>query len=159
MTPDLPARRPRAVPALALLLALGAGTGVRAQEGPPPLPFVLHLRTEQAEAYRAYRDELALERADAARAAGEVSRLNAMTTPERLDQSLADLPRREAQARRQAGAVRAFYAVLSPEQRRVFDRVTRAPEPPPQQTAEAPRASGPPLPLPPEGAPLPPPAG
>ena len=64
--------------------------------------------------------------------------------------------------RRQAQAVRGFYAQLSPEQRRAFDRATRAPVPPSPMQTGAMRAGadprGPQLPQPPAGAPLPTPA-
>lgn len=161
-----PTRPTRTLPALglaaALLLPGHAGAQpfgapmVDGPDAPPPLPYVLRLRTEQAGAWRAYKDELALERADGARAGADAAQLAAMTTPERLDWSLAQLPRQEAQARRRAAAVRSFYAALSPGQRRTFDRVTRPPAPPPERSARADRPS---LPLPPEGAGLPPPGG
>lgn len=155
--------RTRPALGLAALLGLVALAPAAAQPGPPaadgpdappPLPYVLRLRTEQAGAWRAYKDELALERAEAAHAAGETAQLAAMTTPERLDWSTAQLPRQEEQARRRAAAVRAFYAVLSPNQRRTFDRVTGPPVAPPPERRAA-RGDRPSLPLPPRGAGLP----
>ena len=149
--------------ATVLMLATAAPLSGRAQDrdAPPPLPYVLQLQTEQAQAWRAYRDELALERVDAAEAEAQADQLNAMTTPQRIDHQLAQLPMREAQMRRQAQAVRAFYAQLSPAQRRVFDRITRAPTPTPPERAghlQA-RQRHPQLPQPPEGTPLPLPGG
>ncbi len=54
---------------------------------------------------------------------------------------------------REAAATEAFYAVLSPEQRHIFDQVTRLPSPPSPMRASA---AGPPTPrvlrLPPAGS-------
>ena len=142
-----------------LAVAVTTPLAARAQDpqGAPPLPYLLRLQPGQAEAWRAYRDELALERVDGAEAAVEAGQLNAMTTPQRIDHQLAQLPRQEAQMRRQAQAVRAFYAQLSPDQRRMFDRVTRAPTPPPLDESRRAQAGErrPQLPQPPSGAPLP----
>ena len=155
---------PFRIAALGLVAALCLPLAAPAQEEgerPPPLPYLLRLRPDQRPAWRAYNDELAAERAEGARAGQQAAALNAMTTPQRIDWRLAHLPEAEAQARRQAAAVRAFYAQLSPHQRRVFDRVTRAPEPPVQARAEAARPPAPPrstLPQPPADAPLPAPA-
>ena len=126
---------------LASLTAVAAG----AQERPPPpsrpptLAERLDLKPEQQGAWRAYQAELALEREDASHAGAQADMLNRMTTPQRLDWSLAQLPGREADARRAAAATRAFYEALSPDQRRIFDRLTRvrppSDGPPPNRTA------------------------
>jgi hypothetical protein len=44
-----------------------------------------------------------------------------LTTPERLDRMAARMAKHQADFQRKADAVRRFYAVLSPEQRRAFD--------------------------------------
>ena len=44
-----------------------------------------------------------------------------LTTPERLDRMAARMAKRQADFQRKADAVRRFYAVLNPEQRRAFD--------------------------------------
>lgn len=146
-----------------------AGPAGAQEDRPPPLPYLLRLRPDQAAAYRAYRDEQALERAEGARAAQDASQFNAMTTPQRLQRQLAMLPQQAAQARRQADAVLAFYAQLSPDQRRTFDRVTRVQPPPSPFDGAGPGAtagrgggdprSGPRLAQPPADAPLPSPGG
>ena len=154
--------------ALSLTCLLGA-SAASAQDRPPPpsqppLPYLLHLRPEQAAAWRAYRDELALERASAARSRAEVEQLNALTTPQRLDRTLAELPQREADARRAADATRAFYAALLPDQRKIFDDVTQvrlppAPAAPPAGRSPPSSGAGARLPTPPQGVDrLPPPA-
>lgn len=117
---------------LAASLGLAAG-GAGAQERPPPpsraptLDERLDLKPEQQGAWKAYQAELALEREDASHGRAQAELLNGMTTPQRLDWSLAQLPGREADARRAAAATRAFYEALTPDQRRTFDRVTRIP--------------------------------
>ena len=47
-----------------------------------------------------------------------------LTTPQRLDRMAAKLAERQAEFQRHADAVRAFYAVLSPDQQRAFDALT-----------------------------------
>ena len=44
-----------------------------------------------------------------------------LTTPERLDKMAARLAEHQAEFQRHADAIKAFYAVLSPEQQRAFD--------------------------------------
>jgi periplasmic protein CpxP/Spy len=50
--------------------------------------------------------------------------LDQMTTPQRLDRMSAKMAERQAEFQRHADAVRAFYAVLSPDQKRAFDALT-----------------------------------
>lgn len=50
--------------------------------------------------------------------------LGAMTTPERIDQMRAMRDRRNAEMDRRADAAKAFYAQLSPEQKKTFDSET-----------------------------------
>jgi len=47
-----------------------------------------------------------------------------LTTPQRLDRMSAKMAERQAEFQRHAEAVRAFYAVLSPDQQRAFDALT-----------------------------------
>ena len=142
----------------ATTLAAMLGSGI-AQAQPPlqELPAILRLQPSQHPAWRAYKDAAAISKADAAGEAGEAAILNAMTTPQRLD-ALRTRLRDEASAfERQAAATQAFYAVLSPEQKRVFDDVTRLPLPrPPGPTR--PRSYAQTLRVPPTIDGLPPPA-
>jgi hypothetical protein len=142
-----------------LVLALFLAGLAAAQPPLEALPALLQLQPSQHPAWRAYKDAAALQKADAAHDAGDAAILNAMTTPERLDALRARLKAQEAAFDRQAAATEAFYAVLSPDQKRIFDQLTRAPEPraPTMKT----RAEGPyarPLRTPPADAGLPPPA-
>lgn len=54
----------------------------------------------------------------------EHEEMASMTTPQRLDRMLAKMAEHQAEFQRHADAVRAFYAVLGPDQRRAFDALT-----------------------------------
>ncbi len=145
---------------LGLTVLLLAGV-VPATAQPPleALPYILQLQLSQHPAWRAYKDATAEQKADAAQSASQVVQLNAMTTPERLDALRSQLQVQQLSFERQAAATEAFYAVLSPEQRRIFDEITRAPTPPsPMRAMAEPDARGPQvLRLPPPGSGLAPP--
>lgn len=137
----------------------------RAAVAQPPLealPQILQLELSQQPAWRAYMDAQAQDRADAAHQAGQAEQLNSLPTPARLEALMDQLKAQQAAFAREADATRSFYAVLSPEQRMVFDRVTRLPVPPPpnyrprRPPSQAPASST--LRQPPPGY-LPPPAG
>ena len=124
------------------------------------LPSILQLQFSQHAAWRAYKDAAAERHADAAQSAAQAAQLNAMTTPERLDALRSQLQAQQQSFERQAAATKAFYAVLSPDQRRTFDEVTRLPTPrPPMRANLGGEVTGPQvLRLPPAGAGLAPPA-
>lgn len=148
----------RSLAALAVVAAALASPPALAQPPLQDLPAILHLQLSQHPAWRAYKDAVALGNADAAHDAGEAAILNGMTTPERLDAMRSRLDAQRGAFERQATATAAFYAALSPEQKRTFDAVTRAPEPqPPVQRPRTSAYARPPLPTPPDGAILPPP--
>ena len=147
--------------ALTSLLAVSAPVAAQPLEA---LPSILHLQFSQHPAWRAYKDALAQTHADQAAAAEQVSRLNVMTTPARLDAMRAQLTAEEQSLDRQASATLSFYAVLSPEQKRLFDELTREPLPPspmhsrePTQTSTSETGANA-LRQPPASAALPPPA-
>jgi hypothetical protein len=149
-----------ALSAVALMVLALAGSSALAQ--PPPmeaLPEILHLELSQHPAWRLYKDSAAVDRAESARQGEQAEELNALPTPARLDALLHQMQKQQAAFQRQAEATRAFYAVLSPEQRTIFDQVTRLPvrSPPqgyrPQQPRYNPPTSS--LPVPPAYAPLP----
>lgn len=84
---------------------------------------ILNVRPEQEPAFQAFvssmkppvdRDEH--KSRDEARAP--------LTTPERLDRMTAHMAERQAAFQRHVEAVKQFYAVLSPDQRRAFDALT-----------------------------------
>ncbi len=143
------------------LTALVMALAVTANAQPPleALPSILQLQLSQHPAWRAYKDATAEQKADAAHSASQAALLNAMTTPERLDALRGQLAAQQRSFDRQSAATAAFYAVLSPEQRRTFDDVTRLPVQPSPMRVNAgmnmrsPRV----LRLPPSGAGLTPP--
>jgi LTXXQ motif family protein len=104
---------------------------------PPPLealPEILQLDLSQHPAWRAYKDAAAEDKADAAQEADQAAVLNSLPTPQRLDALMDQMKKQQAAFQREADATKAFYAVLSPQQRQTFDQVTRVPEPPPPQS-------------------------
>ncbi len=152
---------PAVLIAASLLAPFLLGGAAVAQPPLEALPQILQLELSQQPAWRAYMDAQAQDRADAAHQAGQAEQLNSLPTPARLDALMDQMKADQAAFAREAEATRSFYAVLSPEQRALFDRVTRLPVPPPPNYR--PRRSGPPqapnnLRQPPPGY-LPPPAG
>ncbi len=144
---------------LAAAIMMAAATAT-AQPPLEALPSILQLQLSQHPAWRAYKDASAEQQADAAHSASQAAQLNAMTTPERLDALRQQLQAQQQAFERQAAAIQAFYAVLSPDQRRIFDDVTRLPaQPPPMRTTAATDLrSAQVLRLPPAGSGLTPPA-
>ena len=87
------------------------------------LRTVLRLRPEQEPALTAFLQAGRPPRMDGRR--GPPPRGQAMTTPQRLDEMARRDAERTAQGQRRAEALRSFYAALSPDQRQVFDALTR----------------------------------
>jgi hypothetical protein len=87
---------------------------------------LLQIRPEQETAFRTFVSSLEPLRPRRARrglrgdGAQEQPRA-ALTTPERLDRAQQRLAEAQQRLQKQAAVVKAFYAALSPEQRRVFD--------------------------------------
>ena len=83
---------------------------------------VLNIRPDQEAAFKAFleaqRPPPPPEGAGPEREHNEMAHL---TTPERLDRQAARMAEHQALFRRHADAVKAFYAVLSPDQKRAFD--------------------------------------
>lgn len=90
---------------------------------------VLEIRPDQEAAFKAFAESMKPEpmgdRPDHPGMMDEHARAGAMTTPERLDMmsKMIDehMSRMRARFQRHAEAIRALYAVLSPEQKRAFD--------------------------------------
>ena len=143
----------------AVALLVGAATAA-AQPPLEALPAILQLQLSQHPAWRAYKDAAAERRADAAQSASQAAQLNAMTTPQRLDALRTQLQAQQQAFEQEAAATQAFYAALSPDQRRTFDEVTRLAAPPSPMRADAEDARGGPqvLRIPPADAGLTPPA-
>ncbi len=132
---------------------------VRAQAPIEQLPAILQLQLSQQPAWRAYRDATAETQADAAHDAGLAVQLNALSTPQRLNVLRDQLLVQRQGFERQAAATQALYATLSPEQRHIFDDVTRLPTSHPPSVASLRQPSNPyaqVLRVPPSQAGLPP---
>jgi hypothetical protein len=84
----------------------------------------LHLSAAQEAAWRTYVAAIAPDPSAAARRASAMRMIPTLTTPRRIDLMLAAMEQDLAAFHRQGEAVKAFYAQLSPDQQRVFDRQT-----------------------------------
>jgi len=130
---------------------------------PPPLsavPYILRLQSDQREAWRIYNDAIAQDRATHPNPSDMAQRLNLMQTPARLDAMVDQMKSDEAAFQHRAAATKAFYAVLTPDQKQTFDMITRLPTAPPQAPPSSqyrpPQST---LPQPPNSQALPPPGG
>jgi len=84
---------------------------------------ILNLTPDQDAALKAVADAMA-PHAGAGRPGADREAMKALTTPERLDRMQARMAERQARFQRTADAVKHFYALLSPEQKRAFDALT-----------------------------------
>ena len=116
---------------LALALILSVTTPLAAQPAQPPsleqLHDALRIRPDQEQAWRSF--ELASrpdEREDARRQSA-FQRMGAMRSPQRMDLSIQMMRADLDQMERQASALKALYATLSPDQQEIFDRETLPP--------------------------------
>jgi hypothetical protein len=147
-----------------------AGAEAQSQGKPPPvagqppplsaLPSILRLQPDQREAWRTYTDAIAQDRAAHPNPGDLAQRLNLMQTPARLDAMVDQMKSDEAAFQRRAAATKAFYAVLTPDQKQTFDTITRLPTappqaPPPSQYRQQPST----MPQPSNPQALPPPSG
>lgn len=148
--------------------AWAAGAQAQGQGQPPPvagqppplsaLPSILRLQPDQRDAWRAYNDAIAQDRATHPNPMDMALRLNLMQTPARLDAMVDQMKSDEAAFQRRAAATKAFYAILTPDQRKTFDTITRLPTaPPPAPPQYRPPQSA--LPQPSNTQSLPPPGG
>jgi len=88
------------------------------QRDPQHLASALHLSPEQQPVWEAYVATLSTPTADLARGGAEAS------APQRLESALAWTQAREQAASTRLAAMKALYAQLTPEQRKVFDAPT-----------------------------------
>ncbi len=117
----------RILPSALALAALSASSALA--QGAPDLGAALHLRPDQQAAYARFQHDAGPDRARARQQAVQARTVTRMTTPERLNFTIRRVEDDLAELRREAPAVKAFYAQLSPDQRRTFDRIT-LPAPP-----------------------------
>jgi hypothetical protein len=84
------------------------------------LHAILNLRPDQEAAFQAFQAAMTPQPGERHQPM-ERGGMETMTTPQRLDRMADRMARREAEFRRRADAIKAFYAVLSPDQQRAFD--------------------------------------
>ena len=111
-----------------VLIGLALASAASAQPASGDLAAALHLRPDQRAAYARFQNEAGPEPPRERQRAEESRRLPQMTTPERIDWTTRQLEEDLADLRRQGPAVKAFYAQLTPDQKRTFDQVTAHPE-------------------------------
>ena len=93
-------------------------------DDPQELARRLNLSASQQGAYDAYRRAFQPDEARQRQEEDDMRRMASLTTPQRLDMARASLARDRADFDRTEAATRAFYAQLSPAQRRTFDQLT-----------------------------------
>jgi hypothetical protein len=111
----------------ALLIGAGAasaqGQQAQQQQG-PDFHSLLHIRPDQEAAFRAYEQGLVPPAGIIATMQASRQKAMTMTTPQRLDLQAQNIQLSQTIFAHQADAIRKFYAVLSPEQKRTYDQVT-----------------------------------
>lgn len=117
-------------------------------EDPEQLARRLNLTGAQRGAYDSYRRAFQPDEARARQEEDDMRRMASLTTPQRLDAARAAQARDRADFDRTDAATRAFYAQLSPAQRRTFDQLTA-----PQMDEDGPDQGGGPSPTQPAARP------
>ena len=84
----------------------------------------LHLSAAQEDAWRGYRAAIAPDPQAEARHRAASMMMGTLTTPRRVDLIDAEMEQDLTIVHRQGEAVKAFYAKLTPDQQRTFDRQT-----------------------------------
>jgi hypothetical protein len=126
--------------ALAAVIGFGLACSAAAQDRAPPgargadrqrlfedmqhrreqrLHDLLQIKPDQEAAFRAFAG--AVEQARAQRGPEPDAPSTALTTPERLDRAARRLAGAQARLQKTSAAVKTFYAVLTPDQRKAFD--------------------------------------
>jgi len=116
---------------LALALLLSVIPPLAAQPGQPPSLEQLHnslrLRPDQEQAWRAFEMASRPDQREDARRQDAFQRMGSMRAPQRMDLSLQMMRSDLDQMEREASALKALYATLTPDQQETFDRETLPP--------------------------------
>lgn len=102
----------------------GYDQGGGGADDPEALARQLNLTPSQRSAYQAYQAAFRPDEARARQEEDDMRRMASLPTPQRLEMARASLARDRADFDRTDAATRAFYAQLSPAQRRTFDQLT-----------------------------------
>lgn len=113
----------------AALCGLLAVTTAQAQPQQPDQGFnqlhrALNLAPQQEDGWRAFQQSYAMDPAAMTRQRDAANAMARMTAPQRVDQSIGMMRDDLDALQRRGAALKAFYAILSPQQQRVFDRET-----------------------------------
>ncbi len=87
----------------------------------------LQLSPSQEGAWTTYQQSLQIDPQDYARQRDAQNRMSGLTGPQRMDLAISMAEQNLDGMRHRGDALKAFYATLSPEQQKVFDRDTMAP--------------------------------
>jgi protein CpxP len=116
---------------MATVLVLALTTPLAAQPGPPPSLERLHdslrLRPDQEQAWRSFEMASRPDQREEARRQDAFQRMGSIRAPQRMDLSLQMMRADLDQMEREADALKALYATLSPDQQETFDRETLPP--------------------------------
>jgi protein CpxP len=113
----------RSIAAIALAAALAGGAHAQAPDL-SGLHDALHLTAAQEDAWRVYRAAITPDAAAEGRHRAAAMMMSTLPTPRRVDLINAEMSEDFAAAHRQGEAVKTFYATLTPDQQRTFDRQT-----------------------------------
>jgi len=112
--------------AAAIVLASPGAALAQAQDA-AELHAALHLTLQQETAWRAYQAALEPDKVSQARHQSAQMMMAGLPTPRRIDLLDANMQADLEVMHRQGEATKAFYAGLTPEQQKVFDRETLPP--------------------------------
>jgi protein CpxP len=114
---------------LALMLSLNGPLAAQPSQ-PPSLDEIhdaLRLRPDQEQAWQIFQQASRPTPQDEARQRDAFQRMGSLQAPQRFDLSIQMMRSDLDQMERQASALKAFYATLSPDQQAAFDRETAPP--------------------------------
>ena len=114
---------------LALMLSLNGPLAAQPSQ-PPSLDQIhdaLRLRPDQEQAWQIFQQASRPTPQDEARQRDAFQRMGSLQAPQRFDLSIQMMRSDLDQMERQASALKAFYATLSPDQQAAFDRETAPP--------------------------------
>ena len=126
-------RSVRDICALGAVVALGLAASAAGAQPPPSqqqqqqqasLHSALHIRPDQEQAWRTFIASTTPPAGILSELRASAGRMASMTTPQRLDLLAQNLQLEVTLQRHSADAIRQFYAVLSPDQQRIYDQVT-----------------------------------
>jgi hypothetical protein len=108
-------------------VALAAGSIAQAQTQGPDLQALheaLHLTPAQEAGWAEFAASAGTDQAELARERNAAQMLPTLAAPRRVDLSIAAMRANLQSMERRGGALKAFYATLSPPQQATFDRMT-----------------------------------